>query len=52
VAIGIAVAVPEAYVIGWVRDHPLPDDASSQLSTADAVLVGPGLDGDAASSPT
>jgi hydroxyethylthiazole kinase-like uncharacterized protein yjeF len=44
VAPAVAVAFPEAFVIGW--DHgrsPVSDLAAERLASADAVLVGPGL---------
>jgi hydroxyethylthiazole kinase-like uncharacterized protein yjeF len=49
VATAVAIAVPESYVIGWDGGtSALPAEAISRLTAADAVLVGPGLDDDAA----
>ena len=51
IALPVAVAVPEAGVLALVDDgaaaarDPLGDPVRSELATADAVLLGPGLDG-------
>jgi ADP-dependent NAD(P)H-hydrate dehydratase len=44
----IGLAVPEAFVIGWDQAGPVPPEVADLLDTAAAVLVGPGLAGDAA----
>ena len=42
VAVALAVAVPEAAVLAWDLDRPMPPEVADLLQVADAVVVGPG----------
>jgi ADP-dependent NAD(P)H-hydrate dehydratase len=42
VAVALAVAVPEAAVLAWDLDRPMPPEVADRLQVADAVVVGPG----------
>jgi ADP-dependent NAD(P)H-hydrate dehydratase len=48
VATAVAVAVPETYVCAWDGHAPVPREAHDLLADADAVLIGPGMNDDAA----
>lgn len=47
-AASLGVALPEAYVTGWDLAGPPPDAVVRCATAADAVVIGPGLDGLAA----
>jgi ADP-dependent NAD(P)H-hydrate dehydratase len=42
VATAVGVAVPEAAVLAWDLDRPMPTEVADRLQVADAVAVGPG----------
>ena len=45
VSVAVAVAVPEAAVLGWDLSRPMPQQVADRLLAADAVVVGPGCGG-------
>jgi len=47
VATAVAVAVPEALVLGWDGRGPLPEAVAGLVGSAAAVVVGPGSDSEA-----
>ena len=44
VAVGTAVAVPEALVLAWDRSGAVPQSVAKLVEKADVVLIGPGCD--------
>jgi hydroxyethylthiazole kinase-like uncharacterized protein yjeF len=46
VAAAVAAGFPEAYVLAWDHTGPVPAQIAERLAGADAVLVGPGLEGE------